>query len=451
MKQIKIAVIGLGYVGLPLARLFSTKYETVGFDMNQARVDALMQGHDATLEVSDRLLQDAIRKHGFVCTTDLEKIRDCNFYVVAVPTPVDHNNRPDLKPLWGASETVGKVIGKGDIVVYESTVYPGVTEEECLPVVEKTSGLTFNKDFFAGYSPERINPGDKEHTVEKIKKVTSGSTPEVADIVDAVYNSVLVNGTHKAPSMKVAEASKIIENTQRDINIAYMNELAKIFNAMGIDTHDVIEAASSKWNFIKLSPGLVGGHCISVDPYYLIQKAQVYGVLPRIMADARRLNDGMGAYVAEQAIKCMNKKGVLVKDARILILGITFKENCPDIRNTKVVDICNTLAEYTRNITVCDPWADSEKVKREYGLEVVNSLPSATASPLNGKAAAANSSVNGNGNAALPEGGAGYDAVILAVAHKQFLELDVKSLVREGGVVYDVKGVLPRDIVDARL
>ncbi|MBR4787410.1 MAG: nucleotide sugar dehydrogenase [Bacteroidales bacterium] len=421
-KDIRIAVIGLGYVGLPLARLFSTKYPTVGFDLNRTRVEALMQGHDATLEVDDALLQEAIHKHGFRCTANLGDIRDCNFYVVAVPTPVDENNRPDLKPLWGASETVGKVISKGDIVVYESTVYPGVTEEECLPVVERVSGLKFNTDFFAGYSPERINPGDKTHTVEKIKKVTSGSTPEIADLVDDVYNSVLVNGTHKAPSIKVAEASKIIENSQRDVNIAFMNELAKIFNAMGIDTHDVIEAAASKWNFIKLSPGLVGGHCISVDPYYLIQKAQVYGVLPRVMSNARRLNDGMGAYVANQTIKCMNKKGLVVKDAKILILGITFKENCPDIRNTKVVDIYHTLKEYTDNITIFDPWADVEHVRHEYGVPVVNELP---AGP--------------------------YDAVILAVAHKEFQTLDVRKLARAGGVVYDVKGVLPREIVDARL
>lgn len=421
--EIKIAVIGLGYVGLPLARLFSTKYKTVGFDMNQKRVDALMAGHDATLEVSDELLQDAINNHGFVCTTDLDKIRECNFYVVAVPTPVDVNNRPDLRPLWGASETVGKVISKGDIVVYESTVYPGVTEEECLPVVERVSGLKFNVDFYAGYSPERINPGDKMHTVEKIKKVTSGSTPEIADIVDGVYNSVLINGTHKAPSIKVAEASKIIENSQRDVNIAFMNELAKIFNAMGIDTRDVIEAASTKWNFIKLSPGLVGGHCISVDPYYLIQKAQVYGVLPRVMFAARRLNDGMGNYVAEQTIKCMNKKGLLVKDAKILILGITFKENCPDIRNTKVVDIYTSLEEYTKNVTVYDPWANKESVKREYGVDIVSELPV----------------------------GEKFDAVILAVAHNQFKELDVKSLVVDNGVVYDVKGALDRSVVDGRL
>ena len=418
----RICVIGLGYVGLPLARLFSTKFETIGFDTNKARVEALMAGHDSTLEVSDELLQEAIANHGFKCTSDLEQIRDCNFYVVAVPTPVDQNHRPDLRPLVGASETVGKVISKGDIVVYESTVYPGVTEEECLPVVEKVSGLKYNEDFFAGYSPERINPGDKEHTVEKIKKVTSGSTPEIADIVDAVYNSVLLNGTHKAPSIKVAEASKIIENSQRDVNIAFMNELAKIFNAMGIDTRDVIEAASSKWNFIKMSPGLVGGHCISVDPYYLIQKAQVYGVLPRIMHNARHLNDGMGAYVAEQTVKCMNKKGAVVKDANILILGVTFKENCPDTRNTKVVDICHTLLEYTNNITVFDPWADPAQVKHEYDLDIVTELP-------DGK----------------------FDAVILAVAHEAFRSVDVKNLLSENGVVYDVKGFLDRDVVDARL
>ena len=427
MNKIKIGVIGLGYVGLPLARLFSTKYPTVGYDLNQERVDALNQGHDTTLEVSDELLQKAIKEHGFFCTTKLDDIRNCNFYVVAVPTPVDHNNHPDLKPLWGASETVGKVISKGDIVVYESTVYPGVTEEECLPVVEKISGLKFNQDFFAGYSPERINPGDKEHTVEKIKKVTSGSTPEVADLVDKVYNSVLVNGTHKAPSIRVAEASKIIENSQRDVNIAFMNELAKIFNAMGIDTNDVIEAASSKWNFIKLKPGLVGGHCISVDPYYLIQKAQVYGVLPRVMSAARRLNDGMGAYVAEQTIKLMNKKGVLVKDAKILILGITFKENCPDIRNTKVVDIYHTFQEYTSNLTVYDPWAVPAHVKNEYGIDIISS----DVQILYRK----------------------FDAVILAVSHNEFRQMDIRGFLKnvDCGVVYDVKGVLEREMIDGRL
>ncbi|MBO5957366.1 MAG: nucleotide sugar dehydrogenase [Bacteroidales bacterium] len=423
MQKRKICVIGLGYVGLPLARLFSTKYETIGFDMNQSRVDALNAGHDSTLEVSDELLQDAIKNHGFKCTSDIDDIKDCNFYVVAVPTPVDENNRPDLKPLLKASETVGEVISKDDIVVYESTVYPGVTEEECIPVVERISGLKFNDDFFAGYSPERINPGDKEHTVEKIKKVTSGSTPEIADVVDDIYNSVLVNGTHKAPSIKVAEASKIIENSQRDVNIAFMNELAKIFNAMGIDTHDVIEAAASKWNFIKLSPGLVGGHCISVDPYYLIQKAQVYGVLPRVMSSARRLNDGMGEYVANQVIKLMNKKGVMVKDSNILILGVTFKENCPDIRNTKIVDIYSTLSEYTSNITIYDPWANVTEVKKEYNIDIINKLDASKR----------------------------YDAVILGVAHKEFMSLDINSLLSDNAVVYDVKGILPREIVDGRL
>ena len=417
----KIAVIGLGYVGLPLARLFSTKYQTIGFDMNQKRVESLMGGHDTTLEVTDVLLQAALDS-GFKCTSNLEDIRDCNFYVIAVPTPVDRNNRPDLTPLISASETVGKVISKGDIVVYESTVYPGVTEEECLPVVERVSGLKFNLDFFAGYSPERINPGDKEHTVEKIKKVTSGSTPEIADIVDKVYNSVLINGTHKAPSIRVAEASKIIENSQRDVNIAFMNELAKIFNAMGIDTNDVIEAASSKWNFIKLRPGLVGGHCISVDPYYLIQKAQVYGVLPRIMSSARRLNDGMGDYVANQVIKLMNKKGVLVKDSNILLLGITFKENCPDIRNTKVVDIYSTLLEYTKNISVYDPWANAEKVYEEYGIRMIDNV--------NEKK---------------------YDAIILAVGHNEFKTIDIKALGNDISVVFDVKCFLDRAIVDGRL
>lgn len=423
-NDIRICVIGLGYVGLPLARLFSTKYPTIGFDMNQKRVDALNTGHDATLEVSNELLQEAIKVHGFRCTTNIDEISSCNFYVVAVPTPVDDNNRPNLKPLLGASETVGKVISKGDIVVYESTVYPGVTEDECIPQVEKVSGLKLNKDFFAGYSPERINPGDKQHTVEKIKKVTSGSTPEVADIVDEVYNSVLVNGTHKAPSIKVAEASKIIENSQRDVNIAFMNELAKIFNAMGIDTHDVIEAASSKWNFINLSPGLVGGHCISVDPYYLIQKAQVYGVLPRIMFSARRLNDGMGTYVANQTIKAMNLNGVKVKDSKILILGITFKENCPDIRNTKVIDIYHTLVEYTSDITVYDPWANPEAVKHAYGIDIVTDSDSLEK----------------------------YDAIIHAVAHNQFTILDVKALKTSSkSVIYDVKGTLPRNITDSRL
>ena len=423
MKDIKIAVIGLGYVGLPLARLFSTKFETIGFDLNKARVNELNMGHDSTLEVDDELLQEAIKNHGFRCTADINDIKDYNFYVVAVPTPIDENNHPDLMPLIKASETVGKVIKKNDIVVYESTVYPGVTEEECLPVVEKISGLKFNVDFFAGYSPERINPGDKMHTVEKIKKVTSGSTPAIADLVDDVYNSVLINGTHKAPSIKVAEASKIIENSQRDVNIAFMNELAKIFNAMDIDTQDVIDAASSKWNFIKLTPGLVGGHCISVDPYYLIQKAQVYGVMPRIMSSARHLNDGMGEYVANQTVKLMNKKGVLVKDAKVIILGITFKENCPDIRNTKVVDIYHTLKEYTDNITICDPWADASLVRKEYDIEIKNHLPENEL----------------------------FDVAILAVSHDKFSNIDIKSLMNDNSVIYDVKGFLDRNIVDGRL
>lgn len=425
LKDIKICVVGLGYVGLPLARLFSTKFPTVGFDINSRRVDALMQGHDDTLEVEDGLLQDAINNHAFRCTSSLDDIKDCNVYIVAVPTPVDDNNRPDLTPLIGASEVVGKVISRGDIVIYESTVYPGVTEEECLPVIERMTSFQLNVDYYAGYSPERINPGDKEHRVETIRKVTSGSTPEAADLIDAMYNSVLLNGTHKAPSIRVAEASKIIENSQRDVNIAFVNELAKIFNAMGIDTNDVLDAAASKWNFIKLKPGLVGGHCISVDPYYLIQKSQLYGVLPRVMSNARRLNNSMGAYVANQTIRQMNLKGVPVKNARILILGFTFKENCPDIRNTKVVDIYHTLREYTPNITVFDPWVDPDKAHREYGI------------------------VTSRDTDCIMHGS--FDAVVLAVAHDAFRDLNIRSFVPQPGVVYDVKGFLPRNIVDSRL
>ena len=427
LNDIKIGVIGLGYVGLPLARLFSTKYPTVGYDLNKNRVAELNSGHDSTNEVDDNLLQEAVQKNDFICTSNLADLKDCNFYVVAVPTPVDYNNHPDLSPLIKASETVGKVIKPGDIVVYESTVYPGVTEEECLPVVEKTSGLKLNKDFYAGYSPERINPGDKEHTVETIKKVTSGSTPEIADLIDSIYNSVLKNGTFKASSIKVAEASKIIENSQRDVNIAFMNELAKIFNAMGIDTSEVIDAASTKWNFIKLKPGLVGGHCISVDPYYLIEKAQVYGVLPRVMSSARRLNDGMGAYVANQTIKLMNKKGLLVKDVKILILGFTFKENCPDIRNTKVIDIYQTLSEYSKNIQIYDPWADPTKVKKEYGIEIVET--------------------------GIDSFYGQYEAVILAVGHNEFLKYDIRKFLKDPnqGIIYDVKSILPKEIIDGRL
>ncbi len=421
----RICVIGLGYVGLPLARLFSTKYETVGFDKNPTRVYEINSGHDSTLEVTDKLLQSALTQ-GLYCTSDINKIKSCNIYIIAVPTPVDTNNHPDLSPLLAASEIVGKVISKGDIVIYESTVYPGVTEEECVPVVEQISDMKFNIDFFVGYSPERINPGDKQHTVESIKKVTSGSTPEIADIVDALYSSVLVNGTYKASSIRVAEASKIIENSQRDVNIAFVNELAKIFNAMGIDTRDVIEAASTKWNFIKMQPGLVGGHCISVDPYYLIQKAQIYGVLPRIISASRRLNDGMGDYVANETIKCMNKKGVIVKDARILILGFTFKENCPDIRNTKVIDVYNTLKQYTSNITVYDPFADVDNVYMKHHIHI---------------------KTEGIENFVRQ-----FDAIILAVSHHQFKGIKVRDLLRTyNGVVYDVKGFLPITDIDGRL
>lgn len=421
MNNIRICVIGLGYVGLPLARLFSTKYETIGFDKDKTRVDELNSGIDVTNEVPVEKLKEALC-NGLVCTDNIEEIRSCNFYIVAVPTPVDHNNNPDLSPLIAASEIVGSVISRGDVVVYESTVYPGVTEEECLPVVERVSNLKLNEGFFAGYSPERINPGDKLHTVENIIKVTSGSNPYIADVIDNVYNSVLLNGTHKAPSIKVAEASKIIENTQRDVNIAFMNELAKIFNAMGIDTYDVIEAAASKWNFINMKPGLVGGHCIGVDPYYLIQKAQVYGVMPRIISNARNLNDGMGEYVANQIIKLMNKKGVVVKDANILILGFAFKENCPDIRNTKVVDICYTFAEYTDNITIFDPLVDAELVDCEYGIKITPSIDTNN-----------------------------FDVAVLAVAHDVFSNLNVPSLLAPNGIIYDVKGVLPRNIIDGRL
>lgn len=381
-----------------------------------------MAGHDATLEVSDELLQDAINNHGFVCTADIEAIRDCNFYVVAVPTPVDENNNPDLTPLYGASTTVGKVISKGDIVVYESTVYPGVTEDECIPVVEKVSGMKFNEDFFAGYSPERINPGDKLHTVEKIKKVTSGSTPEIGRIVDDVYSSVITAGTHLAPTMKVAEAAKVIENSQRDINIAFVNELSRIFNKMGIDTQAVLEAAGTKWNFLPFRPGLVGGHCIGVDPYYLAQCAQRHGYHPEIILAGRRLNDGMGAYVADETVKLMLKKGIQVLGAELIILGFTFKENCPDVRNTKVIDIYNALKAYNVNITVYDPWANPAVAKHEYGIDVINELPT-------GK----------------------YSAAIMAVAHKDFANIDVRSLLNDNHVIFDVKWTLDEKLVDGRL
>ena len=420
-KEIKIAVIGLGYVGLPLARLFSTKYKTVGFDMSQRRVDALMAGHDATLEVSDELLQSAIA-NGFTCTANVDDIKDCNFYVVAVPTPVDRDNKPDLTPLYGASETVGRVIAPGDIVVYESTVYPGVTEDECIPVVEKVSGLKYNVDFFAGYSPERINPGDKLHTVEKIKKVTSGSTPEIGQIVDQVYSSVITAGTHLAPTIKVAEAAKVIENSQRDINIAFVNELSKIFNLMGIDTQAVLEAAGTKWNFLPFRPGLVGGHCIGVDPYYLAMCAQRFGYNPEIILAGRRMNDGMGNYVATQTVKLMVKKGINVSHSKIAIFGFTFKENCPDVRNTKVIDIYNSLKEYGIDITVYDPWANVAVAQHEYGIEPVNTLN--------------------------PEHQ--FDAVIMAVAHNEFKSIDINAFLKEQSVVHDVKWII-NDKVDGKL
>lgn len=427
ISDIRIGVIGMGYVGLPLARLFSTKYPTVGFDISNARIDELNSGHDSRLEVSDALLAEALDRHGLVCTAETASLKECNFYVVAVPTPIDEKMLPDLEPLISASRLIGDVISRGDIVVFESTVYPGMTEEECMPVIEQTSGLTFNVDFYGGYSPERINPGDRLHSVENIRKVTSGSTPETADLIDAVYNSVLVNGTHKAPSIKVAEASKVIENAQRDVNIAFFNEISRIFNAIGIDTQDVVEAASSKWNFIKLKPGLVGGHCISVDPYYLIQKAKKYDVVPDLLISARNINESMGAYVTGKTIDLMNRKGVMVKDAEVLVMGITFKENCPDVRNTKVVSIYNSLKEYTDNITVIDHWADPHIVEQAYGIKL-------TGEPIDSLKRR-------------------FDAVIMAVAHHQFQDLNVRDLLKdpEKGVVFDVKGILPRGMVDGRL
>ncbi len=418
MEKIKVGVIGLGYVGLPLARLFGTKFDTVGFDINEARIDELNSGTDSTLEVSDDILQAVLKKEqnedtGLYCSSSIDDIKDCNYYVVTVPTPVDKNNRPVLTPLYKSSETVGKVLKRGDIVIYESTVYPGVTEDECVPVLEKISGLTFNKDFYVGYSPERINPGDKEHTVEKILKVTSGSTPEIGKKVNDLYASVITAGTHLAPTIKVAEAAKVIENSQRDINIAFVNELAKIFNLMNINTHDVLEAAGTKWNFLPFKPGLVGGHCIGVDPYYLAQKAQELGYHPEIILAGRRLNDSMGAYVAGEVVKLMLKNDIKVKDASLLLLGLTFKENCPDVRNTKVVDVIKHLEDFGIRVTIYDPWVNAEEVMHEYSLEALTELP--------------------NQN---------FDAIVQAVAHKEFTELDFNSLKKSRSVVYDVKGVL---------
>jgi len=418
----KIAVIGLGYVGLPLARLFATKYPTLGFDINQKRIDDLRAGKDLTLEVEDDILQAVLLSDnplsngniGLYCSNQLNDIEDANFYIVTVPTPVDKNNRPDLTPLYKASETVGKVLKKGDIVVYESTVYPGVTEEECIPVLEKVSGLKFNVDFFASYSPERINPGDKLHTVEKILKVTAGSTPEIGKEIDEVYKSVITAGTHLAPAIKVGEAAKVIENSQRDINIAFVNELAKIFNILDIDTHAVLEAAGTKWNFLPFKPGLVGGHCIGVDPYYLAQKAQEHGYHPEIILAGRRLNDSMGEYVASQVVKCMIKKGINVSGAEVLMLGVTFKENCPDVRNTKIVDVVRALEDYGVKVSIHDPWANPMEVKHEYGLDCCANLAEDTK----------------------------YDAIVIGVAHNEFLELDLDALKKEKAVLYDVKGIM---------
>jgi UDP-N-acetyl-D-galactosamine dehydrogenase len=425
--EIKIAVIGLGYVGLPLARLFATQYPVVGFDINENRISELRQGTDSTLEVADAVLQavlvsdfDSANK-GLLCSCDIAAIQDCNYYIVTVPTPVDKNNRPDLTPLYKSSTTVGKVLKKGDVVIYESTVYPGVTEEECVPVLEEISGLQFNVDFFAGYSPERINPGDKEHTVEKILKITSGSTPEIGQKVDTLYRSVILAGTHLAPSIKVAEAAKVIENSQRDINIAFVNELAKIFNLLDIDTAEVLKAAGTKWNFLPFKPGLVGGHCIGVDPYYLAQKAQEKGYHPEIILAGRRLNDSMGEYVAAQVVKLMIKKGVTINGANLLLLGIAFKENCPDVRNTKIVDVVRAFVDYGIQVTIYDPWANPEEVRHEYGLTTINKLPETT-----------------------------FDAIVLGVAHQAFLDMNYVALRNEKSVLYDVKGVL-EILVDGKL
>ncbi len=428
-KKIKIGVIGLGYVGLPLAMAFAKKYPVVGFDINKSRIDELMNGNDHTLEVGQSELKDIINKKseqkvtGLYCSDQVADLTLCNVFIVTVPTPIDKFNRPDLTPLYRASETVGKILNEGNTVIYESTVYPGVTEEECVPVLERISGLSYNTGFFAGYSPERINPGDKQHTVTKILKVTSGSTPLVAEFVDKFYGSIITAGTYKAASIKVAEAAKVIENSQRDINIAFVNELSKIFNRMGLNTQEVLEAAGTKWNFLKFKPGLVGGHCIGVDPYYLAQKAQELGYHPEIILAGRRLNDGMGEYVANEVVKLMIKKNIAVKNSNILVLGITFKENCPDIRNTRVVDILNTLKSFYCNSIVYDPWADANAVKKEYGWNCVN----------------------------VTENIGDFDAIIMAVAHDSFRGLELNKLVKQNHVIYDVKGVLPVNGVDGHL
>ena len=427
-SQKKIAVIGLGYVGLPLAVEFSKKYETVGFDINERRVIELNEGTDTTLEVKEQKLKSVLslkkvsQTIGLKVTYDSSLISSCNVFIITVPTPTDKHHRPVLNPLYKASETVGRVLKKGDIVIYESTVYPGVTEEECVPVLEKVSGLTFNEDFFCGYSPERINPGDKKHTVTKILKVTSGSTPIVAEEVDQLYRSIITAGTFKASSIKVAEAAKVIENSQRDINIAFVNELSKIFNLLNIDTHEVLEAAGTKWNFLPFRPGLVGGHCIGVDPYYLAQKAQEVGYHPEIILAGRRLNDTMGKYVAGEVVKLMVKKDIKVKGAKVLMLGITFKENCPDIRNTKAIDVFEELLTYNTEVDVYDPWASKEEVKEEYGIDVFNELPTQR-----------------------------YDTIILTVAHEEFNNMNITDIGKEKSVLYDVKGFFEKEVVDSRL
>ena len=423
-KKLSIAIIGLGYVGLPLAHAFSSKYKVIGFDIAKWRIDELKAGYDKTLELSNKQLKEAI-SNGMEFSSSINDIKDCNIYIVTVPTPIDRYKRPDLTPLIKASETIGKVLKKDDIVIYESTVYPGATEEECVPVLEKISGLKYNQDFFCGYSPERINPGDKEHTVTKILKVTSGSTPEIGEKVDELYKSIITAGTHLAPNIKTAEAAKVIENSQRDINIAFVNELAVIFNKLGIDTNSVLEAAGTKWNFLKFKPGLVGGHCIGVDPYYLTHKAQEIGYNPEIILSGRRLNDNMGIYVANQVIKLLIKKGHTIKGSKVLILGITFKENCPDIRNSRVIDVINELKEFGCDVDVYDPWADSKEVKREYNFELIE----------NEKLKIEN-----------------YDGVVLAVAHKEFKQFNSKlSIINSQLVVYDIKGFFDKDLVDGRL
>ena len=429
MNKKKIAVIGLGYVGLPLAVEFAKKRPVIGFEISKKRIEELNEGHDPTLEVEDEDLQSVLVKEhhniekGLYITDSLIFIQDCEIYIIAVPTPTDKNNRPDLTPLIKASETVGKVISKGDIVIYESTVYPGATEEDCLPVVEQVSGLEFNKDFYAGYSPERINPGDKVHTLTTIKKVTSGSTPEIGKEVNELYGEIITAGTHLATSIMVAEAAKVIENSQRDINIAFVNELSKIFNLMGIDTLEVLEAAGTKWNFLPFRPGLVGGHCIGIDPYYLAQKAQEVGYHPEIILAGRRMNDSMGPHVAGEVVKLMLKAGKPVKNTKALMLGITFKENCPDIRNTRAIDVYHELRSFGMEVDIYDPWASPEEVKHEYGIDILTDYPEEN----------------------------GYSAVILAVAHDEFKEIPLSKHAASGVVIYDVKGVLPTEIVSARL